>query len=269
VPTAEPGRWRAFIEAAADAVVRYLDLHRLLAIARSAPPLIAPDLFSLLPGIGSTAMAGCGIVAVAADEAFSFTYEDNLDLLRAAGARIAPFSPLHDPAPPRGAGAIVLSGGFPELYAGQLAANDDMKAALHRAHRRGIPIYAECGGLMYLTEIVSDMEGREHRMVGLLPGRSVMTGRLTMGYRQARAARDSWLFSVGDTVRGHEFHYSAWEGRPADLPPAYELLPRAGEGQFRAEGACVGSLWASYVHLHFGSKLELVERFVAAAGVWP
>ncbi len=265
VPTAEPGRWRAFIEAAADAVARHLDLGRLLIIARGAPQVQVYDLPTLLPDIRpSLDEDASSTVAVASDEAFSFTYQDNLDLLRAAGARIVFFSPLHDASLPEDAGAVILSGGFPELYADQLAANDAMKAALQRAHAKGMPIYAECGGLMYLTESVSDMDGREHRMVGLLPGRSMMTRRLTMGYREARAAQNSWLYSAGDTVRGHEFHYSTWEGRPTDLPAAYTLLPR-GDSPARTEGACLGTLWASYVHLHFGARPELVARFVAAA----
>ena len=117
---------------------------------------------------------------------------------------------------------------------------------------------------MYLTQSIVDFDGREHRMAGLLPGRSVMSKRLTLGYRLARATGPSWLFAGGETVRGHEFHYSHWEGRPADLPPAYTLLPSSGAGEPWAEGACVGNLWASYVHLNFWAKPELAERFVAA-----
>ena len=108
----------------------------------------------------------------------------------------------------------------------------------------GLPIYAECGGLMYLTDTITDLDGQRHPMVGLLPGHSVMTRqRLTLGYRQAQAVGDSWLLSAGETVRGHEFHYSKWEERPADLPPAYYLLPRSGEGEARPDGAKVGNLW--------------------------
>ena len=127
-----------------------------------------------------------------------------------------------------------------------------------------MPIYAECGGLMALTESIIDLDGREYPMFGLLPGRSVMAGKLTLGYRLARAAGDSWLLSSGGVVRGHEFHYSAWEGRPADVPPAYHLLSRDGKGAFGEEGACLGSLWASYVHLHFWGQPELPLRFVRA-----
>lgn len=117
---------------------------------------------------------------------------------------------------------------------------------------------------MYLTQVIVDQVGQEHGMVGLLPGRSVMSKRLTLGYRQARAVGSSWLFAGGETVRGHEFHYSRWEDRPADLPPAYSLLPSSGAGEPWMDGACVGNLWASYVHLNFWGKTELAERFVAA-----
>lgn len=265
VPTAEPGRWQAFIQATADRIEQALDLDRLLALAGEAPPLLAPMLEDLLPPSRQSSPTNRSIIAVARDEAFNFTYEDNLDLLRAAGAELAFFSPLHDRALPPNTAGIMLSGGFPEMYAAQLAANADIRAALREAHRQDIPIYAECGGLMYLTASITDLEGNEHQMVGLLPGQSVMTRRrLTLGYRQARAAGDSWLLSAGETVRGHEFHYSTWENRPAKLPPAFHLLPRSGEGESRPDGANLGSLWASYVHLHFWGKPELAGRFVAA-----
>jgi len=270
VPTAEPGRWCAFIEAAADRVGRHLDLERILTIARDTQALPPPDLSAIL-GVARCASTGRQqpgsegrlVLAVARDEAFSFTYQDNLDLLQAAGADLAFFSPLHDVALPPATGCILLSGGFPELYAAQLAANVEMRAALRQAHQRGLPIYAECGGLMYLTETIRDLGGREHPMIGLLPGRSLMSDRLTLGYRVARAAGDSWLLAAGETVRGHEFHYSIWEDRPLDLPPAYYLLPPDGQGEPCPEGAHLGNLWASYVHLHFWGKPELAARFVA------
>lgn len=261
VPTAEPGRWSAFIEATARLVARHLNLDRLLEIARSAPGLMMRDPLADVLGSQWPPVSHPSTIAVARDEAFSFTYQDNLDLLRAAGVKIAFFSPLHDTALPPAAACIMLSGGFPELYAAQLSANTNMRQALRQAHQLGVPVYAECGGLMYLTETIIDLEGREYPMLGLLPGRSRMTGRLTLGYRLARAAGDSWLLAAGETVRGHEFHYSAWEDRPDDLPPAYYLLPPDGQGELRPEGARLGNLWASYVHLHFWGKPELVSRF--------
>jgi len=289
VPTAEPGPypiqctrypiegtryliqdtgWRSFIKVAADRVARHIDLDRLLAIAEEVQPLSVPDLSAILHIGEPTAVGGQrsgggnhGVIAVARDEAFSFTYEDNLDLLRATGAEIAFFSPLHDAVLPPNTAFIALSGGFPELYAAQLAANAEMYKAIRQAHQRGIPIYAECGGLMYLTETIIDLEEREHPMIGLLPGHSRMTTRLTLGYRLAQAADDSWLLAAGEVVRGHEFHYSVWEDRPDDLPPAYYLLPPDAQGEPCPEGAHVGNLWASYVHLHFWSKPDLIESF--------
>lgn len=204
------------------------------------------------------------VVAVARDEAFHFTYEDNLDLLRAAGADVVFFGPLRDAALPDRTAGVVLSGGFPEVYAAPLAANRALHAALHDAHRRGLPIYAECGGLMYLTRAIVDAARRRHEMVGLLPGQCVMADRVTLGYRVARSAGDSWFLGAGETVRGHEFHYSAWQDRPDDLPPAYQLLPRSGIGEPRPDGARLGNLWASYVHVHLAAKPDLAERFVAA-----
>jgi cobyrinic acid a,c-diamide synthase len=259
IPTAEPGRWQEFTRAAGDAVVRSIDLDRLLG---------SWGRFSTCRPNGrlETCPTPSVRIALAWDEAFHFTYEDNLDLLREAGAEIVPFSPLHDEAlPPRTAG-VLLGGGFPEVFASRLSANRAMHAALRDAHRRGLPLYAECGGLMYLTGAIRDSDGTAHPMVGLLPGCCAMGGRLTLGYRVARAAGSSWFLDEGETIRGHEFHYSVWHDRPADLPPAYSLLPRAGEGEARPEGARLGSLWASYVHVHFGAKPALAGRFVAACG---
>jgi cobyrinic acid a,c-diamide synthase len=159
---------------------------------------------------------------------------------------------------------VILSGGFPEVYAEPLAANRALHAALRTAHGRGLPIYAECGGLMYLTRTIVPADRSRHDMVGLLPGECVMSGRMTLGYRLARAAAPSWLFGAEETVRGHEFHFSTWQGRPDDLPPAYVLLSPSGTGPVWPEGARLGSLWASYVHVHFGAKPEMARRFVAA-----
>ena len=105
-------------------------------------------------------------------------------------------------------------------------------------------------------------------MVGLLPGRSRMTPKLTLGYRLAEAAVDSWLFRRGETIRGHEFHYSIWQDRPLDLPPAFKLVPRDGDTEPKLDGACVANVWASYVHLHFAARPELARRLVDAAREW-
>ncbi|NOX61827.1 MAG: cobyrinate a,c-diamide synthase [Chloroflexi bacterium] len=260
-PTAEPGPWSDLIALAAALVERHINLDALLKAARKAPAFSTPALeLPTAPPIGQRKP----ILAVARDRAFSFIYPANLELLQAAGAEIAFFSPLCDADLPREASGVILSGGFPEMYAAELAANRSMLAGLRQAHARGLPIYAECGGLMYLTESIIDHEGRSHKMVGLLPGHSRLGERLTLGYRLAEAVADSWLLKQGERVRGHEFHYSHWEAGTASLPPAFRLLPtRRGQPE-RREGARIGSLWASYVHLHFWSNPHLALRFAAA-----
>ncbi len=259
IPTLEPGRWRTWLDAARERLAQTVDLELILELARRAPPL-APDPDEPFAFVTQSHP----VIAVARDAAFNFIYEDNLDLLRAAGGEIVFFSPLRDRVLPRGTQAVYLCGGFPEMYAAELAANGEMRDAIRAAFHAGMPIYAECGGLMYLTEEIVDLEHAAHVMVGVLPGRSTMTGRLTLGYRIARAAGDSWLLHAGETLRGHEFHYSVWENRPPDLPPAYALLPTAFQTQARLDGAHVENLFASYVHLHFLSQPEIALRFLNA-----
>jgi cobyrinic acid a,c-diamide synthase len=264
IPSAEPGNWSEFAQAAGKMVAKCINLDKVLELAGDLPCHSAQTTTRCS---GTQALARDSepaVIAVARDEAFHFCYEENVALLEEAGATLKFFSPLQDGDLPRHTAGILLSGGFPELYAATLSANTGLHQALRTAHDRGLPIYAECGGLMYLTEAIVDLEGRAFPMVGLLPGSSVMTRRLTLGYRQARAIASSWLFRKDETVRGHEFHYSNWEGRPKNLAAAYDLVPPTGKGEVRSEGASLGNLWASYVHLHFWGKPELASRFVAA-----
>ncbi len=261
IPTAEPGSWQAWVKQVQAGVQRTFNLATVVEIAASAGPLRstpAADLFTRQQTLPRAK------IAVADDAAFNFIYADNLDLLQAAGAEIVRFSPLHAVTLPAGVGAIYLCGGFPELYAAQLAANHALLADLRRAQALSIPIYAECGGLMLLTEAIIDHAGVQHRMAGLLPGRSVMTPHLTIGYRTVRTLHDSWLWRKDEVMRGHEFHYSIWQDRPVTTPYAYHLQADAYHPA-QLEGACVGNVFASYTHLHFLAQPELAERFVIAA----
>jgi cobyrinic acid a,c-diamide synthase len=269
LPTQEHSQAEAFVAAATEMAERRLDLDRLLRLGDFSAPVPRGR-----EGLGVRRKpTGCNpwawtadgpVIAVARDEAFQFTYEENLELLKAAGAAIVFFSPIHDAELPADTAGIVLSGGFPEVHAPALAANRSIQDAICQAAQRHVPIYAECGGLMYLTTAVVAADGETHTMVGLLPGRAIMTGKLTLGYRIAQAAADSWLLRKGETLRGHEFHYSCWDNRPELLPPAYHLRSPREEGTTWPEGAQCGNIFASYVHLHFWSKPELAERFVAA-----
>jgi cobyrinic acid a,c-diamide synthase len=256
--TAEAGPWAAVIERVAELLAETCDLDALLALARSAPAIeIAQPALPVPDRAGQHAP----LIAVAQDQAFSFTYPETRELLEASGARVVSFSPMADPRLPPGTAGVILSGGFPELYAEALSRNAALHSALRAAHAAGVPIYAECGGLMYLTEALVDQQGRRWPMVGLLPGQSAMTERLTLGYRTVRALHDGPLLPQGTCVRGHEFHYSRWEGRPEQLSPAYQLLAPGGDDGPR-EGAQLGSLIASYIHLHWLAQPEIARRFV-------
>lgn len=245
----------AALDALADAAERHVDLDAVLALAHGALPL---------PGGAWTPEAdGAPLparVAIARGPAFSFHYRENLELLEAAGAELLDVDPLHDEALPDGAGALILAGGFPEVFGAQLAANAPLRAAVAAFARAGRPVLAECGGLLYLCE---ELDG--HAMCGVLPVRARMAGRLTLGYREATAASASPWLSAGASVRGHEFHYSAVDPA-AGAAPAWELTAR---GTTRTEGFVAGSVHASYLHVHWAAHPEIPRRFVAAAAREP
>ena len=191
--------------------------------------------------------------------AFNFYYQDSLDLLTAWGAEIVPFSPLEDSKLPAGVGGIYLGGGFPELFADQLSENKPMHDSIRQAVGKGVPVYAECGGLMYLGKSLSDLEGVTHPMIGVIPAESAMSqSRLTLGYREVESCVDSPVLPKGQRVRGHEFHWSTL----AKQPEANESVYKVVDQDNRLDGFRTGNVWASYVHIHLGSRPGLASRFV-------
>ncbi len=203
-------------------------------------------------------------LGIARDRAFCFYYPENLELLADSGAELVPFSPLEDRELPTGLHGIYLGGGYPELYAAQLAANSDMRKAIRERAAAGLPIYAECGGLMYLAKGILDLEGQAHPMAGVFPFTVRMPPRLkALGYREVTMAAAGLLGSAGTTIRGHEFHYSEMVGEPTGVPRLYRLASRKG-GKTVAEGYCEHNVLASYVHLHFGSNPEVARNLVAS-----
>jgi cobyrinic acid a,c-diamide synthase len=230
-----------------------LDLDAVLrAAATASPPVVEPRLFPVRRQPPRVA------IAVARDAAFSFYYQDSLDLLEAWGAELMPFSPLADAALPAGAGGVYLGGGYPELHARELAANTSLLGSLRAARRRGAAIYAECGGAMYAGAGIESAEGERHRMAGLWPGWTTMRGgRLSIGYREVSADAASFLHPL--RARGHEFHRSRERGARG-LAPAWEVLDQPG----RREGWAVPGLVASYVHLHLGTARGLAAKLIAA-----
>ncbi len=259
IPVAEGRTDESFFAHAVAQVEEAFDLAALLHLAEQAAPL-DPVPTGLFPASRRPPVAA---IAVAQDEAFCFYYQDNLDLLAAWGAQLLPFSPLRDRSLPVGAQGLYFGGGFPELFAEQLAANGPMRESIRAAHVAGMPIYAECGGLMYLCRSLGDLAGGRHPAVGLVPAEAGMAGsRLTLSYVEARARCQTPLLAVGETARGHEFHRSRVEPSLDGPAAVYDV------GDGRREGYLDGNLLASYVHLHFASNPCLAPNFVAACAAW-
>lgn len=205
------------------------------------------------------------IIAVARDQAFCFYYPENLELLHEAGAEIEFFSPLRGERPAPTAAGVYLGGGYPELHGPALASNTDLWGALKEMHASDKPIYAECGGFMVLTEGLTDSEDHTWPMAGLLPGFARMSGKLAaLGYRHATALRPNLLAEPGESLRGHEFRYSSWARDPgaAGSCAAWEVQGTRGKVPDDGVGYASGNLLASYLHVHFGQRRELAQRFV-------
>jgi cobyrinic acid a,c-diamide synthase len=199
-------------------------------------------------------------LAIAQDEAFSFYYADNLDILRQLGAELFPWSPLRDCALPPEVQGLYFGGGFPEVFAAQLADNQPARGAVKAAIQAGMPTYAECGGLMYLCHHIEDFAQNTHAMVGILPTTAQMGQQLTLGYRQATALQDSCLMCKGDRIWGHEFHRSTLVSEPEQ--PLLALQGYEAQRTLPLEGWQTQQVHASYVHLHFGAQLSLAQRFL-------
>ncbi|MBW1647694.1 MAG: cobyrinate a,c-diamide synthase [Deltaproteobacteria bacterium] len=248
VPTAEHN-WAADSVAVAGAMAeRYLDLEQILAIARSARgPLTPPPPEPLCQP--SPAQAGAPVIGVIRDSAFQFYYPENLEAIEAAGARLVFTSPLTQDRPPA-VDALYIGGGFPETHAEALSRNAGYRDEIRKLAARGLPIYAECGGLMFLGERLV-IEERTYPMAGVLPISFGFSRRpMGHGYTLIRVAEPNPYFGVGTELRGHEFHYSKvleWRGRPGDL--AFSMTRGGGITEGR-DGLCRGNVLATYTHLH-------------------
>ena len=205
------------------------------------------------------------LIAVARDQAFCFYYPENLELLVEAGAQIEFFSPLRGERPSPTAAGVYLGGGYPELHGPALASNTDLWRALKDMHADDRPIFAECGGFMVLTEGLTDSEGHTWPMGGLLPGFARMSGKLAaLGYRHATALRPNLLAEPGESLRGHEFRYSSWvrNSGAVESCAAWDVKGTRGKVPDDGVGYASGNLLASYLHVHFGQRQELAQRFV-------
>jgi cobyrinic acid a,c-diamide synthase len=256
VPVAERGA--AAVEAVAAMAAQVFDgcdLEALVSLARGA---------GALPGAGWDAGAVAGgpslpgtrpgrpVVAVAGGPAFTFSYAEHSELLAAAGADVVTFDPLRDEQLPPGSGGLVVGGGFPEVYAAELSANEGLRKEIAALAESGAPVAAECAGLLYLCR---ELDGRP--MCGVLDATARMTERLTLGYRDAVAVSDSVLAGVGTRMRGHEFHRTVVEPGAGAAPAWGVLAPEK-----RVEGFVERGVHASYLHTHWASEPGVARRFV-------
>lgn len=233
-----------------------LDLDRIREIAREAEPLpeVEKDLYR------ENAL-GQGIrIGVARDEAFNFYYRDNLELMEKAGAEVVAFSPVHDRALPEVDG-IYIGGGYPELYARELSENAGMRSALEKAHERDVPIFAECGGLMYLAREI-EWDGESHEMVGLVPGKARRGKTRVVSYAHGAITQGCALGPAGAKIMGHEFHHSEML---MDEGARYAIRLERGTGIARGmDGFVEGNLIASYMHIHGASYRGFPAEFIGA-----
>jgi cobyrinic acid a,c-diamide synthase len=241
----------------------WLDLDRLLALARSTEPIVA---VADEPSADSAPAERRCRIGLADDAAFHFYYADNLRRLEANGAELVRFSPISDEALPDVDG-VYIGGGYPEAHAEALSANTAMRAAIIAFAARGGPIYAECGGLMYLSSAIETLDGARHPMVGLLGATAVMRAKLqALGYVETETQARSILGPAGTRFRGHQFRYSELT-LPPELPAmetAYSVRRRRGE-QAMSEGYQVGpssNVLASYVHAHWASNPRVASELV-------
>ncbi|MYW66592.1 cobyrinate a,c-diamide synthase [Streptomyces sp. SID8379] len=250
VPVAERSAEAVDSVRAAAAMVREgCDLDGLLALARTAPPLTAE---AWSAGAAPEAPSHRPVVAVAGGAAFTFSYAEHTELLTAAGAEVVTFDPLHDERLPEGTAGLVIGGGFPEVYAPGLSANEQLRKDVAALAGTGAPVVAECAGLLYLARSLDDQP-----MCGVLDADARMTGRLTLGYRDAVAVSDSVLAPAGSRLRGHEFHRTVLEPGAGPTPAWGMRLPTP-----RVEGFVQQGVHASYLHTHWAALPDIARRLV-------
>jgi cobyrinic acid a,c-diamide synthase len=240
----------------ADHIAEWCDVEAVLRIAQS-----AADIAMTLAQSGSRRLVASRI-GIARDDAFHFYYDENLRLLEQAGAELIPFSPIADAHLPHVDG-LYLGGGYPEVHAQALADNESLRREIHDFCEAGKPVYAECGGLMYLCDKILQNDGSRYPMVGWFDADAVMSGRLqALGYVTVVTERATLLGPAGQSFRGHQFRYStlAWKSSPES---AYGVTRRRGV-QRTDEGYSRGNVLGSYVHAHWASNPRIAESLALA-----
>jgi cobyrinic acid a,c-diamide synthase len=249
----------ALVQSLLDRVASHLEFDRLLEIARGAPPLRLPA-----PVAPPAATAKDLTIGYLNDSAFSFYYPENLEALGAAGARLEPISALADAALPEELDALYIGGGFPETHARGLAENAGFLSSLRRAARAGLPVYAECGGLMLLARTL-EWRGNRYPMAGVFDlDIAVCDTPQGHGYAELVVDTPNPFFAVGTHLKGHEFHYSRVV--PEGAAAATACAVHRGTGCFAGRDAMLaGNVWAAYTHLHALATPEWAQGLLRAA----
>lgn len=238
-------------------VAEQVKLDDLLALAKTAEPL------AIRRPLEKNGRLINARIAVAQDDVFTFYYPSSLEVLAEFGAELVPFSPLKDTHLPDADG-IILGGGFPEMFVKELSANSAMRTDILCAAQRGMPVYAECGGLMYLARQIIDFDGQAYDMAGVIPAVCQMQSKLeTVGYVETTALTANVLCADGETLRGHEFHFSRMipDMTNAEFPWAFNFK-KMRTGAIYQGGYAAGNVLASYLHMHFAGNRQAAGRFV-------
>ena len=251
IPTAEVTNFPQIQEKLAQMAKESFNFSQLLPLLE-APSVSTPPLWDEIPPSAPVR------IGIARDRAFNFYYPDNLSLLEHLGAEIIPWSPLQDTTLPPSLDLLYLVGGFPEVFARELAHNKSIIKQLQTAISLGLPTYAECGGLMYLSQSITNFEEETWEMVGILPTKTRMKKRLTLGYRQGIPESNHPILLPHQTIWGHEFHRSQQENPSSS--PLYRLRDLY-QNQSQ-EGWTLGSVYASYLHLHWGTIPEFPQALI-------
>ena len=255
VPTAE-NNFAEVIERICTTVENEVDIDALIKIAESAPSVQISNCHTIQLSNYHTK------IAVAKDAAFNFYYEESLHELEKRGAELIYFSPLNDESLPENIGGLIIGGGFPEMFAEKLQANKKIRRAIREAAENNLPIYAECGGFMYLMKSITDFNGKNFEMCGVIPARAVMTEKLqTVGYIDAEILSDCIIGKAGDKIHAHEFHFST-----AEISADKNIFSckRMRTGKIYRAGFFTKNIVASYLHIHFAGCQIAAENFVSA-----
>lgn len=278
IPADEKAPLDSFKKKLLNLVEKNINVDKIINISRKA------EEFPCFSGLAGRAhCAGCGTnrisIAVAFDQSFNFYYQDNLDILESFGGRLIKFSPLVDNKLPKDIRGLYIGGGFPELFGRELSANAGLRDDIYKRAKEGMPIYAECAGLMYLTEKIINFAKNKFPMVGIFKGTVNMGNRLqALGYVNIEVMNDNILSKKGSKLRGHMFHWSYFEDEVRKENFAYRVIPafskplRHRESKLRGlglDGLVKWNVLASYTHLHFASNTGLAKNFIEKCKEWP